>query len=56
MKRPVRCQSENLVYGREFLSDGDLAAQTYTWLETVANVHVHRTTRESPRERCQRDE
>lgn len=56
VERPVHYLRDNFVYGREFLGDGDLAAQTCTWLETVANVRVHGTTREQPRERFARDE
>jgi transposase len=56
VERPVRYLRENFVYGREFLGDGDLAAQTLTWLDTVANVRVHGTTREQPVVRFQRDE
>lgn len=56
VERPVRYLRDNFVYGREFLGDGDLAAQTLTWLDTVANVRVHGTTREQPLVRFQRDE
>lgn len=56
VERPVRYLRDNFVYGREFLGDGDLAAQALTWLATVANVRVHGTTREQPLVRFQRDE
>ena len=56
VERPVRYLRDNFVYGREFLGDGDLAAQTLPWLDTVANVRVHGTTREQPVVRFQRDE
>lgn len=56
VERPVHYLRDNFVYGRGFLGDGDLAAQTITWLDTVANVRVHGTTREQPLVRFQRDE
>ena len=56
VERPVHYVRQNFVYGRTFLGDGDLAAQTAVWLDTVANVRIHGTTREPPRERLARDE
>ena len=56
MERPVRYVRENLVYGRTFLNDADLAQQCADWLERVANVRRHGTTQEPPRERFERDE
>lgn len=56
VERPVHYLRNNFVYGREFLGDGDLAAQTTWWLEAVANVRCHGTTREQPVVRFQRDE
>lgn len=56
VERPVHYLRDNFVYGRTFLGDGDLAAQTAIWLDTVANVRVHGTTREQPVVRWQRDE
>jgi transposase len=56
VERPVRYVRENLVYGRVFLNDADLAQQCADWLERVANVRVHGTTQERPRERFDRDE
>ncbi len=56
VERPVRYVRENLVYGRTFLNDGDLAQQCADWLARVANVRVHGTTHEPPRERFDRDE
>ena len=38
VERPVRYVRENLVYGRTFLNDADLAQQCADWLERVANV------------------
>ena len=56
VERPVRYVRSNLLYGREFLGDGDLAAQTCGWLDQVANARVHRTTHEVPHLRFARDE
>ena len=56
VERPVRYVRENLVYGRTFLNDADLAQQCADWLERVANVRRHGTTQEPPRERFERDE
>lgn len=56
VERPVRYLRSNFVYGRTFLHDGDLEAQRQHWLEQVANVRVHGTTGERPRERFDRDE
>ncbi len=47
---------DNFVYGREILGDGDLAAQSATLVDTVANLRIHGTTREVPLTRFQRDE
>jgi transposase len=56
VERPVRYVRGNLVYGRTFLNDADLAQQCADWLERVANVRRHGTTDEPPRERFERDE
>lgn len=56
VERPIRYLRENFLYGREFLGDGDLAAQAQSWVEQTANVRVHGTTKEKPRERFIRDE
>ena len=56
VERPVRYVRDNFVYGREFLGDGDLNAQTLLWLDATANTRVHGTTHEMPRERFERDE
>ena len=56
VERPVRYLRENLVYGRTFLNDGDLAQQCTDWLTRVANARVHGTTHEPPRARFDRDE
>jgi len=56
VERPVAYVRDNLVYGREFLGDGDLDAQRLAWLEATANVRIHGTTKEAPRIRFERDE
>lgn len=56
VERPVAYVRGNLVYGREFLGDADLADQCRRWLEETANARVHGTTKEIPRLRFERDE
>jgi len=56
VERPVRYVRGNFVYGRTFLNDADLDRQCRLWLDRVANVRVHGTTRERPRVRFDRDE
>jgi transposase len=56
VERPVRYLRGNFVYGRTFLHDADLDQQRATWLDRVANVRVHATTHERPRDRFDRDE
>ena len=56
VERPVRYLRDNFVYGRTFTTDGDLDQQRRQWLDEVANVRVHATTRERPRDRFDRDE
>src|SRR5688572_25318523 len=56
VERPVRYVRENLVYGRTFLNDEDLAQQCADWLTRVANARVHGTTHEPPHARFDRDE
>src|SRR5919106_1395443 len=56
VERPVRYLRGNFVYGRTFLHDADLDHQRLSWLERVANVRVHGTTHERPRDRFDRDE
>ena len=56
VERPVRYLRGNFVYGRTFLHDADLDQQRQLWLERVANVRVHGTTRERPRVRFDREE
>ena len=56
VERPVRYVRGNFVYGRTFLHDADLDHQRQLWLEQVANVRVHGTTRERPQVRFDREE
>jgi transposase len=56
VERPVRYLRDNFVYGRSFLNDADLDQQRRYWLDGVANVRVHGTTHERPRDRFDRDE
>jgi transposase len=56
VERPVRYLRDNFVYGRAFANDADLDHQRRQWLDDVANVRVHATTRERPRDRFDRDE
>jgi transposase len=46
VERPVRYLRGNFVYGRAFLHDADLDHQRALWLDRVANVRLHGTTRE----------
>lgn len=56
VERPIRYVRQSFVYGREFVGDGDLDSQRRTWLDNVANVRVHQTTKEVPVIRFERDE
>jgi hypothetical protein len=56
VERPVRYLRDNLVYCRPFVNDADLDLQRRQWLDDVANVRGHATTRERPRDRFDRDE
>jgi transposase len=56
VERPVRYLRDNFVYGRTFANDADLDQQRRQWLDDVANVRLHATTRERPRDRFDRDE
>jgi transposase len=56
VERPVRYLRGNFIYGRTFINDGDLEQQRQHWLERVANVRLHGTTRERPRIRFDREE
>jgi hypothetical protein len=52
----VRYLRGNFVYGRTFLHDADLDHQRQQWLDHVANLRLHGTTRERPRVRFDREE
>lgn len=56
VERPVRYLRDSFLYGRTFLGDADLAAETTRWLTEVANCRVHGTTGERPDHRWARDE
>jgi transposase len=56
VERPIRYVRQSFLYGREFTGDGDLNGQALHWLDTVANIRTHGTTKEQPRVRFQRDE
>lgn len=56
VERPIRYCRQSFFYGRDFVSDEDLDAQAFGWMESVANVRRHRTLGESPRARFERDE
>jgi transposase len=56
VERPVRYLRGNFVYGRTFLHDADLDQQRQAWLDRVANVRLHGTTRARPRDRFDREE
>jgi transposase len=45
VERPFRYLEEDFLRGRTFASWDDLRAQVHHWLDTVANVRVHGTTR-----------
>jgi transposase len=56
VERPIRYVRGSFFYGREFLNDADLNQQGMLWLDRVANVRIHYTTKERPYERFLRDE
>jgi transposase len=56
VERPIRYVRQSFFYGREFVSDDDLNARAERWLATVANVRMHRTTKERPIDRLERVE
>jgi len=55
VERPIRYLRENFFYGRTFTSDADLNHRVQHWLDTVANVRTHGTTRERPVDRLERE-
>jgi transposase len=56
VERPISYVRKNFIYGREFVSDGDVEAQLRRWLDHTANVRIHRTVKEQPIVRFERDE
>jgi len=56
VERPIGYVRGNLLYGREFLGDADLDAQSAHWLEHTANARIHGTTGRVPRECFEREE
>jgi transposase len=56
IERPVGYLRTNVLYGRTFVGDADLADQCTTWLRDVANARVHGTTGKRPDVRFARDE
>lgn len=56
VERPVRYVRDSFFYGRQFLNDADLNQQALSWLCHKANRRLHRTTREVPQVRFDRDE
>lgn len=56
VERPIYYIRDNFVYGREFVGDEHLDAERERWQEHTANVRLHATTKERPRERFERDE
>ena len=56
VERPIRYLRQSFFYGRTFLNDADLNEQGERWLEQIANERRHRTVREAPRVRFERDE
>ena len=56
VERPIRYVRQSFFYGRTFLNDEDLNAQGEHWLQRICNVRRHRTLREAPRARFERDE
>jgi transposase len=56
VERPIRYLRGSFLYGREFIGDADVDAQSRLWLDDTANIRVHRTTKERPIDRFLRDE
>lgn len=56
VEHPIGYVRGNLLYGRAFLGDADLAAQTEHWLEHTANARIHGTTGVVPRARFEQGE
>lgn len=56
VERPIRYLRQSFFYGRSFLNDAYLDAQSERWLRQTANVRRHRTIGEAPLVRFDRDE
>jgi hypothetical protein len=56
VERPISYVRSSFIYGREFISDGDVDKQLCRWLDHTANVRIHRTVQEQPILRFERDE
>ncbi len=56
VERGVGYVKESFLTGRTFLDVGDLNSQLDSWLDTVANVRIHGTTKERPAERYQKEQ
>jgi transposase len=56
VERPISYVRSSFIYGREFISDGDVDTQLCRWLDHTANVRIHRTVHEQPVVRFERDE
>jgi transposase len=56
VERPISYVRQSFFYGRSFLNDEDLNAQALSWMARTANVRLHRTIREAPQARFERDE
>ena len=56
VERPIGYVRQGFFYGRSFLNDADLNAQSLSWLTQTANRGVHRTMAEAPHLRFERDE
>jgi transposase len=56
VERPISYVRQNFFYAREFLNDADLNQQAISWATHRANARLHRTTREVPQVRFERDE
>jgi transposase len=56
VERPISYVRQGFFYGRQFLNDADLNQQALSWSTRKANLRLHRTTREIPQVRFDRDE
>ena len=56
VERPISYVRQNFFYGRSFLNDDDLNAQALSWMARTANIRLHRTIREAPQARFEREE